>query len=239
MRKGKRSILLFVLAIVLLVIFTVRLIIVMGSHRQLKDDFSANAVRSAYLKNEAIEQIDFQQVDQLIDDFSAPISYELSTTLSAPRDIYYYETTEDDAKPALTINKGDSIQIIENSSTTALTRGYGISTYPTYGKGWRYARPFATEGSASSQMLYVKLDNIEAVIADYYDDNKALSASRTKQDVVRRLSLDVDEQYYNAGIYLSPDYYVKRLVLIDWIVLGIASFTLLLFLASVLRRRKA
>lgn len=236
--NGKAKLATLLLGIVLLAVFIVRFISVTVSNQQLKSDFKPLSSGSDYLNEVDIEEIDFQSLDALTIINEAPLAIELTTEFRAPRTINYYDSPQDNATPVFTINKGTTIDLVNDPLLSASDLGYGIHTYPTYTEGWRYGKPFKTSGETRDEMFYVKLDDIEAVTAVYYDENKYFSASYTKQDIIKRLTLESDEQFYKAGAYLSPDYYAKRLLLIDWIVLAATIIALAAFIFLHFRRNR-
>lgn len=233
MPRSKTSNRLFVItllaAALFLGLFLVRMLSVEINRKQIEATFTPNEMRTDYQDKLPLRDIDFDSLNTVFPNISTLVAYNLQTEITAPREIRYYRDYEDLSSVALTIAKGDTVNVLVDPDNDS-NLGFGIYTYPSYRKGWRYAEPVVVNGARTHEMLYVKMDDIEALIGEYYDANKGLSASNTKSQIKRYLSLLIDRQYYESGIYLSPDYYVMRLGTMDYAALILGALFLVLTL---------
>jgi len=111
---------------------------------------------------------------------------------------------------------------------------YGIQSWPTYNKGWRFAIPFVEEGNEKlvTKAYYVKLKDLYSPLKTI---KKVVHYQIPKGYNNRRLLLIKDEMLYKEGCYLSPD--LLKPVLDSWsIILLIIGFCLIIIKIQYLRK---
>ncbi len=154
-------------------------------------------------------------------------------TLSQP--LYYY-AAPGDTKPALTLEAGKQYVVYSGYMHGAFFWeklwgfGYGLKSWPTYEKGWRYAAPFvpveeyesACSGTYESPgCYYVGLGDLKRVVfqepllmGDIKEngDTSGMADARIAQGGDYGISMGKDFLYfadaflYSGGEYESPDY---------------------------------
>lgn len=171
-----------------------------------------------------MEEIDFKKLTYLNGWllYQFPSDREPVFTLSLPRDITYYTRKEGKFVPAFTVEARTEVLafphgMLEQYSDMPAS-GYGIYSWPTYWKGWRYARPFVPKDeydSDSEDYYYVKLTDLEAFIV-YFFENGPQSEYWMKEveklpfgwsiwDGAKVYALYVDQGMCMNGFYPSPD----------------------------------
>lgn len=161
-----------------------------------------------YLSRVPMEEMDFFQYVRYLNRPVAGAEY--TTAYAAPFSIRYYK--EDGGRKVLAheIPAGSTL---ETKPSGAYPLGYGFESFPTYEKGWRWARPFSDDKNVIvSEMpwYYVKTADLEA-LAKYMVQNSShwqhffqisgLSESELVYGIVRKCDLI----FYERGICISPD----------------------------------
>ena len=132
--------------------------------------------------------------------------------ISAPCTISYF------AKPGgdvlFQIQAGTDIWVDLDNPLLAVPP-IGLSSFPTYLPGWRYAAPFPTEdGAEQESCAYVPLDALlrvaeAAFVQSGYDlsrDPGPMRNAGAREVAVVRILMP-DWQMYSSGYYVSPDIY--------------------------------
>lgn len=179
-------------------------------HQQLKNNYVDQS--GAYDYQAAVVQgrIDLPQVQRLFPAIAALPETRLTNVIHAPATLHYYHAIGD-RTPAYTIEKGTRIRIRLKQLSLPDQVGYGLYSLPTDVAGWRLAVPFHVEHvRAHHPLLYVKQDELLEVARAWVGHNPSLAAQGqqmkwSKPELTRRLTLWVDHQLYDSGVYLSPD----------------------------------
>ncbi|MGI6537917.1 MAG: hypothetical protein ACOX22_06210 [Caldicoprobacterales bacterium] len=130
----------------------------------------------------------------------APIGRPNTFVLNQP--ISYFSAPDDNLKPAITLEAGKTYIINTNDKNDYK---YGIKSWPTYKKGWRYVIPFVEVGDEKliPQAYYVKLKDLIPPLKLITGGLRYLPKGYN----YRRTLLINDEMLYKEGYYLSPDLY--------------------------------
>lgn len=145
-------------------------------------------------------------------------------SFSLPIDLTYYQEVDGVKNPAFTLKKGTLIPIHIIDFTGYTPYGYGLISYPTYERGWRYAIPLSTADDLISfpkshydriltqekyDFLYVRLEDLEEI---YLARVKILAGDSAlkKENLFISQSMyydlrQIDIRLYIHGIYSSPD----------------------------------
>lgn len=208
---------LVVLVIIVLSVLAYRLSYVLYYNHSLLERFSLKIDDSAYQREVPMEEMDLMEYDRIFPNTIALISYDFIHNIKTPVTLRYYcAIPANDADYALEIAEGTTITAIplKEHSLGIHEVGYGYTSYPTYTKGWRYVRPFKTEGSemasAQEQFYYIRIESLEAVLEKAISANKPLTAKTKsqyglKQKAMHHMARYIDQVLYDKGIYLSSD----------------------------------
>lgn len=216
---------LFLLILIIpIALLTYRMVVIGSYNRAISEYYSENEdVSEEYRNHSDVRDIDFNALNEYGFYYTKSYPGEM-IEVRLPITVSYYSSTADKS-PALTIPKGTSVYI---STSTAIAKGYGASSYPSYEKGWRYAAPFViADGSqwdekliADSDMYYVKTSELVSVVETMYRDKKSLQDTFDKQQkydgkyieytgdeksFAKYYVLQIDRSLEAGGYYLSPD----------------------------------
>ena len=113
-----------------------------------------------YQQRIPIAEKDF--IDDYIYRLYSPFAVDLvarPNTFVLKQPISYYSAPDDNLEPVLTLDAGKTYMIRTNYTNNYK---YGIQSWPTYKKGWRFVIPFVKEGTEKSVTLayYVKLKDL-------------------------------------------------------------------------------
>ena len=186
-----------------------------------------------------IEENTLYQTLETISGFSK-VDDSIPHTIKLSEDIRYYEEPGEGQEPAYILSAGTEIKwhdpgdsegnmqkyyhtegywdntydrpySAEEKAGLKHSSGYGLESFPTYEKGWRYVRPFVTaeETEMPGTYYYVRLKDLENVVYDLYahldlDMEKMSMPIETRVYVMTRR---LDSQWYDSGIFLSKDIY--------------------------------
>lgn len=277
MKLSKTTIICGVLSLLLLCAAAVRAISAASCNNKFKNGFYSAASpdrpltngykaaeESPYIQGVPMEEIDFDDIRSRYIHTAAALPlpfYDFSFLYTLTDDITYYTVENGNMKPAFTVPKGTEILWFCGSADY----GYGLYSYPTYQKGWRYARPFRTlaelglENRSAEKMDGNELDNLlNGVLSEqsyYYvrlDDLKKLSGSIFTQEEIRTNYLyDIsseeaarttlfwwDDEYYRWGVFCSPDLQKNVWDIGNSILLAAAVICAAAAVIAHLRRRK-
>lgn len=182
----------------------------------LKNNFPNDPDAYDYRTDITDGSIDLRSVQML---FSGAVSLidlvgtdDITNVMNTPVTMRYYNAIEDDA-PVHTIEKGTAIVIKENVDHSFMpypeSVGYGLDSLPTDVNGWRLGEPFRTSvEDADDNLYYIKRDDLLAVSRAWVNENKGLvqlgKHMGLSKKTIEQLTLQVDQQLYDHGIYLSP-----------------------------------
>lgn len=167
-----------------------------------------------YLNRVPMEEMDFLQYVRYLNRPVNPVYIERETAFTAPFSLYYYQ--EEAGRKAVCLEiPADSVIEPEPEWSHGYPLGYGFESFPTYEKGWRWARPFTDGKDAAVDELpwrYVKTADLEAFAEEmarcsphWQDAIQRLHASES--ELAYELVRKCDALFYEKGIYLSPDLY--------------------------------
>lgn len=208
---------LVMLVIIVLSVLAYRLSYVLYYNHSLLERFSLKIDDSAYQREVPMEEMDLTEYDRIFPNTIALISYDFIHNIKTPVTLRYYSAIPaNDADYALEIAEGTTITAIplKEQSLGIHEVGYGYTSYPTYTKGWRYVRPFKTEGAetalAQNQYYYIRIESLEAVLEKAISANRPLTAMTKsqyglKQKATHHMARYIDQALYDRGIYLSLD----------------------------------
>ena len=112
------------------------------------------------------------------------------------------------------IPQGTSVFWTTSDASYGMDAGYGICSYPTYERGWRYARPFLTADQNADIMqlsyYFVRINNLERTAETIINDNESLQKSMQSRgfsvdEVVLTMTRYIDYIFYDKGVFCSPD----------------------------------
>ncbi len=245
MKKMKRiSLVAAVLALIPLLILSCRVGGRIYLNQQKTDSFSYNGKMEQYQRRIPMDKMELLEYGSYFDIPMAAVSIKVSNVIDLPEEIQYF--TEQDGKkvPAFELSKGTSIIWIPYEEVNDLYIGYGLRGYPTYDKGWRYARPFMLpDRQADARQLsyyFVRTKELEAVAkaafrSDEYLRKSVLSQRKTIEDAVFLYTRFIDNIFYDKGVFCSPDLLQQVWRYTDTVLLCLtAGF---LFVSWLLRRR--
>lgn len=159
------------------------------------------------------------------------------------QDIPYYSWIDGEWVLAMEIPQGANIRWREFT----FTPGYGTYSYPTYERGWRYARPFLPADQEAALLhelpyYYVRTSDLEAVAKTIYETHwesglvhNTEFSKRLLNELVLRQTRRIDHIFYDRGIFNSPD--LARPLWPWWYTLLLGCSGGLLFSSWLLQRR--
>lgn len=215
-------------------VFLFRCGIILCHNFKLHADFQDNGKNEQYAQKIPPEKMDFSQYNQYFLENTALIHPRYNVYVTLPKPIRYY-TSPDDPSPALKLSKGCIVTVLPTNGGFSELRGYGLISYPTYQKGWRYVAPFRTGAEELNPNLlnaytlksyYVKAEDLETVMRAFYDQNKGMQVSAeqagmSKQEYICHVTYKVDRVFYQNGVFMSPDLYRPLLDWASWILISV------------------
>lgn len=212
-----------ILAALLFLSVIVRIGIIIWENNNLESKFIINS-DEPYQEQIPISKEDF--IDDYIYRLYSPFA---EAPIVMPNDfvlkqsISYYSEPDDNLEPLLTLDAGKTymIRIFDTRNYK-----YGIKSWPTYEKGWRFVIPFFERGyeKLDASAYYVKLKDLYSPLMSIM---KEINYSMPKGYDHRRILLNNDEMLYAKGFYMSPD--LQKPVFDGWnIILLICSFCLVI-----------
>lgn len=207
-----------------------------------RSDFESNGKDELYNTGVPMEEMKLSGIRGLFPFTSAEAltqdanARETVYEMELPGDVHYY-THLGDERPALTLPQGTRVFWARDGKwSTYSSVGYGVVSYPSYDKGWRYTRPFQTvdEDEKSETYYYVRLEELEQAAEEVMRINDRLRKNYGGDVAAWTLTRTVDDMLHAYGVYLSPDLMREVFTAADAALLGASLLFLLLFL--VLRR---
>jgi len=134
------------------------------------------------------------------------------------KEICYYKEPTEKSEVTHMIPAGSMIKWSHPEDTVdyvlAGCEGYGVISFPTYEKGWRYVKPFvmSDETEMPDEMYYVRLEDLEYVFqAVQKHPEYAVSLSGWESEEARLFGTTryIDKVFYDHGVFISKDYYRK------------------------------
>ena len=198
-----------------------------------------------YLRKVPMEEMDFASYDARIKVIQAAAESNSVQKLTLPFDLTYYRRSGDQKIPAYTLKKGTEIALTLGENSAVF--GYGLTSFPTYEKGWRYAVPFAVVGEEDSIPIKGSLDVLSQDEYDYYyvrlRDLYRIAAAHFRtypeyHDRVYELStrtvLWADWRLFTQMMYDSPDLSLPLFDTADLCLLGgaVLSLTIAILLSK-------
>jgi hypothetical protein len=205
--------------------------------------FSYNNQMEQYERRIPMDNMDLHEYSVY---FQIPQTLEgirVSNVIELPREIQYF--TEQDGKKILTmeISKGKSILWLPSEQLNDIYIGYGLRSYPTYDKGWRYVKPFMLSGQNTDieQLPYyfVRTKDLEAVAKEAIRSTKYLmktvqNRGMSMENAIFIYTRFIDNIFYDKGVFCSPDLLRQVWRWKDTVLLCLSAG--LLFIAWLLRR---
>ena len=197
------------LAIVLLLIICVSVAGRIKTNRQLKAQYTEretySGLQGQYQKQVPMEEMDFSAFNSL---FPMALEGQEAVKISLPADLTYYRRVEGGKEAVMTLKKGTKVLAVHPDFKEIL--GYGISGFPTYEKGWRYAKAFLTEAGGETDRYYVKTKDLERAAAVFLDSSRYYQQRQresgdSRPDFIFRMTRGIDTVLYENGLYFSPD----------------------------------
>lgn len=153
-------------------------------------------------------------------------------------EVKYYSEPGEESQPRFVTSPD---YILRNEDMYEL--GHGLTTWPTYDKGWRYAIPI---GSRSDEYLYVKLEDLKKVTQNLLQNRieslrksgcSDLELSWTASclaDGYESELLYIDAGLFEKGMYASPDF--ARPIYFDGFTVALSA-ACVIFLIGMMRER--
>lgn len=212
-----RSILYSTISIILLIAIVVQAVTAFIHNQTLHRRFVHHP--EAYDYKTAVMQgnLDVNEVAKLFPTIEALPVYRLKDQIHTPVTIRYYHAIGD-RTPAYSIEKGRRIQVREENRSLSQQVGYGLYSLPTHIAGWRLAFPFLAEEAAPRELLYVRLEDLNAAARAWIKDNPSLQNMRVTP---RDATFLVDNQLYDSGVYLSSDLFLPMFPRSSFLLLGL------------------
>ena len=177
-----------------------------------------------YTEGVPMEEMDLARLEYVFDpgvvNHDAIDALEPITTLPLPDSITYYTREDGRFVPAFTLEAGEEMLVFPSGKMTNSRdyAGYGYKSFPTYWKGWRYARPFVPEAEYDpdgTTYYYVKLRDLEKLLVyvmtktvwrDFFQENtRDMGLGWTIWDTARLFACNADRGLRNHHIYNSAD----------------------------------
>lgn len=208
-----------ILAIFIFICIVIRIGIAIWENYNLVSNFIANP-NEPYQRRIPIAEEDF--IDDYIYRLYSPFAEILlgrPNTFVLKQPINYYSAPEDNLEPVITLDAGKTYMIRTDDTSNYK---YGIQSWPTYKKGWRFVIPFIEEGDEKlvTSAYYVKLK-------DLFSPLKLIKKEYQMPGGYdyRKILLIKDEMLYKEGYYLSPD--LQKPIVDGWdITLLVSGFCL-------------
>lgn len=213
---------LIILTIFIFICIVLRIGIAIWENYNLVSNFVANP-NEPYQQRIPIAEEDFidDYIYLLYSPFAvAPIGRPNTFVLKQP--INYYSAPYDNQEPVITLSAGKTYMISTNNINDYK---YGIQSWPTYKKGWRFVIPFIEKGDEKliTSAYYVKLKDLFSPLKSI---QKKVHYQKKGYDN-RRFLLIKDEMLYKEGYYLSPD--LQKPIVDGWnITLLVSGFCLII-----------
>ena len=218
-------------------VFLIRCGVILCHNFKLQAGFQDNGKKEQYTQRIPLEKMDFSQYNQYFGNNTALLHHNYHVFLNLPKSICYY-TSPDAASPVLELPKGCMVTVLPAGEGFTSMTGYGLASYPTYQKGWRYVAPFQTGAcelksnlldSYTLKSYYVRTEDLEAVMHEFFIQNKGMQAEAqqagvSKQEYIRRALYKVDEVFYQNGVFISPDLYRPLFDFPNWICIIVFLF---------------
>jgi hypothetical protein len=209
------------------------------SNHEKMDNFSYNKLMEQYQRSIPIDKMDLSEYNKYFNYVVTLQAIKVSNVIDAPKNIQYF--TEQNGKKilAMKIPKGMGILWIHTEELNDIHYGYGLRSYPTYEKGWRYVKPFMLSGQKSDieQLPYyfVRTKDLEAVgrkaiKSTSYLVNSLKSQGRTVEDGVFHFTRIIDNSFYDKGVFCSPDLKQRVWHWLDTLLLCLTAGLLVLIL---------
>ena len=186
-------------AVVLAVCLGLRVGLAAWENYALREGFVPSGEHTSYQEQVPLEEMDLTQYGFLWEVMATADYKPMDFTVQ--RDIVYYE--EPGGAAAYTIPAGT--RLWWDSFIDC------VSTYPTYERGWRWARPLAQEGELLPEdHYYIPLESLQAAARDLFATNENVERYRREaglsvEEAARQMLLRTDAIFYEKGVYLSPD----------------------------------
>jgi len=185
-------------------------------NRQLLDKFAYNDAMDQYQRMVPVDQMDLSEFDHYLE-FNITLEGRppIDNTLVLPNDLQYFTEQNGQKVPVHKIEKGTRILWLPTVDIKMVSLGYGLHGYPTYEKGWRYARPFVVSGEQTDisklPYYYVKMADLERLAI------QATRATSQFSDVMKKHKFSLEEHsfqytriidriFYENGVFCSPDW---------------------------------
>lgn len=210
--------------LIFILLLGVRFLYTKLNNVSLRENFVPNKRYTQYLAGTPIEEIDFELLHQRFH-YASAASVPWYNQVIPEKNIYYYEKPSKNSEIIFTLYAGNKYYIYAPGICQR------TESWPTYSKGWRYAKPFLTEeeynflveseGQAgnvlNSEYGYIMLsDIIELVFKSAYDspllsDYTSLWSRMSWYFEDRLLPglYGFDWIFLENGIYISPDLYLS------------------------------
>ena len=188
----------------------------------LKENFSPHKRYTQYLEGTPIEEIDFELLHQRFHYASGLVHW--YNEVIPEKDIYYYAEPDRNSEVVFTLYAGEKYYLY------APVECQRTESWPTYTKGWRYARPLFTEDEysylsgpgAQTGLLekppygYIRLSDLRALVFKSVYDSPDLDICTSVWERIGWHFADrpapglfiFDEIFWKQGVYLSPDLYL-------------------------------
>jgi hypothetical protein len=192
-----------ILSLLIFIVIVIRIGITLWDNYRLTKQFTPNP-DEPYQQQLPLSEEGFidDYIYKLYSPFAlAPIGRPNTFVLEQP--IYYYSAPDDKLEPEIVLEAGKTYIISTNDINDYK---YGIQSWPTYKRGWRYVIPFVEAGGIRlvTQAYYVKLKDLYSPLKSITGGLRYLLPAGHNY---RSALLIKDQMLYDEGYYLSPDLY--------------------------------
>ncbi|WP_148497750.1 hypothetical protein [Paenibacillus senegalensis] len=229
MNKQSLRSLLLIVSIVLFLIVGIQTVTALTHNHNLTRNFVHDPETYDY-KNAMMDgRINVGEVERLFPTAEAPLGYDLNNVIRTPVKIRYYDAIGDQS-PAYVIEEGEPVHVKKDRNTLSVKVGYGLDSVPADAAGWRMAYPFSADSGTSNELLYVRSEDLLKIARSWVNANEFIvqrgkQLGLSKNNTIQRLTLQVDHQLYDSGVYLSPDLYASVFPASSVILLALAIFS--------------
>ena len=214
---------------------------------QLPSQFANNYQWSDYQEHIPLSEMDIEQYRALFTSPVNPVGYE--TAFVTEQDLWYYEEINGTKTEAFCIPAGTEIDLGNylHLSSDPTELGAGFASLPTYEKGWRWVRPFATayeEGAQDSEgWYYCNLSDLESLAHSLLESSESLREALTSSGMdvdtfCHAFVCQVDLCFYREGVYESPDLFYSVWTLQEAVLLILAALFVIVGVLSKEKKRE-
>lgn len=204
----KMRIMILAVSVGLLVSYIALAIFYANKNQKLIQSFHADSYQNPYRLGQSMDKIDFSEFNRYFPNTMVPMIARSDQVAEIPMTMSYYSAPDDEVEPAFQIDSGTRIILYSDDIPM---KGYGVQSWPTYQREWRYAAPFYVESdkpkidSTERPMFYVRYSDLRRLVNALDREGILRQAFETAEGVTPGMVVtSIDLALYRAGGYLSP-----------------------------------